>query len=73
MRKGELKKRLLAAITTVAVVFGSVAPATAYAASGTVMKPSNRSYLRDGGSYDLHYILNNFNLFARAQNSIKNM
>lgn len=65
MRKGELKKRLLAAITTVAVVFGSVAPATAYAASGTVMKPSNRSYLRDGGSYDLHYILNNFNLFVQ--------
>lgn len=65
MRKGELKKRLLAAITTVAVVFGSVAPATAYAAGGTVMKPSNRSYLRDGGSYDLHYILNNFNLFVQ--------
>ena len=65
MRKGELKKRLLAAITTVAVVFGSGAPATAYAASGTVMKPSNRSYLRDGGSYDLHYILNNFNLFVQ--------
>lgn len=65
MRKGELKKRLLAAITTVAVVFGSVAPATAYAASGTVMKPSNRSYLRDGGAYDLHYILNNFNLFVQ--------
>lgn len=65
MRKGELKKCLLAAITTVAVVFGSVAPATAYAASGTVMKPSNRSYLRDGGSYDLHYILNNFNLFVQ--------
>ena len=65
MRKGELKKCLLAAITTVAVVFGSVAPAAAYAASGTVMKPSNRSYLRDGGSYDLHYILNNFNLFVQ--------
>lgn len=65
MRKGELKKRLLAAITTVAVVFGSVAPATAYAASGTVMKPSNRSYLRDGGSYDLRFILNNFNLFVK--------
>lgn len=65
MRKGELKKCLLAAITTVAVVFGSVASATAYAASGTVMKPSNRSYLRDGGSYDLHYILNNFNLFVQ--------
>lgn len=65
MNKGEWKQRLLAVITTLAVVFGCVNPVTAYAASSTVTETSNKTYTEDGGSYDLHYILNNFNMFVK--------
>lgn len=65
MNKGEWKQRLLAVITMLAVVFGCVNPVTAYAASSTVTETSNKTYTEDGGSYDLHYILNNFNMFVK--------
>lgn len=65
MNKGEWKQRLLAVITTLAVVLGCVNPVTAYAASSTVTETSNKTYTEDGGSYDLHYILNNFNMFVK--------
>lgn len=65
MNKGEWKQRLLAVFTTLAMVFGCVNPVTAYAASSTVTETSNKTYTEDGGSYDLHYILNNYNLFIQ--------
>ena len=65
MNKGEWKQRLLAVFTTLAMVFGCVNPVTAYAASRTVTETSNKTYTEDGGSYDLHYILNNYNLFIQ--------
>lgn len=65
MNKGEWKQRLLAVITTLAMVFGCVNPVTAYAASSTVTETSNKTYTEDGGSYDLRFILNNFNLFVK--------
>ena len=65
MNKGEWKQRLLAVITTLAMVFGCVNPVTAYAASGAVTETSNKTYTEDGGSYDLYYILNNYNLFIK--------
>ena len=65
MNKGEWKQRLLAVFTTLAMVFGCVSPVTAYAASSTVTETSNKTYTEDGGSYDLHFILNNFNLFVQ--------
>lgn len=65
MNKGEWKQRLLAVFTTLAMVFGCVNPVTAYAASSTVTETSDKTYTEDGGSYDLYYILNNFNLFIQ--------
>lgn len=65
MNKGEWKQRLLAVFTTLAMVFGCVNPVTAYAAGGTVTETSSKTYTEDGGSYDLRFILNNFNLFVK--------
>lgn len=65
MNKGEWKQRLLAVFTTLTMVFGCVSPVTAYAASSTVTETSDKTQTEDGGSYDLHYILNNYNLFIQ--------
>lgn len=65
MSKENLKKRLFAVLTTLAMVCGCFNPVTAYAAGGPVTLTSDKTYTEDGGSYDLYYVLNNYNLFIQ--------
>lgn len=57
--------RAVAFIAAAAMVLGIVSPMTAYAASSVVTKVSDKTYTEEGGAYDLHYVLNNFNLFVK--------
>lgn len=65
MKKGEIAKQVVAAIVSIVMILGCMSPITAYAAGGPVTLTSDKTYTEDGGSYDLYYVLNNYNLFIQ--------